>query len=88
METNSEAKLYHGCATRYSDGTRIPVNKENLCYHPTSDPFWKKVDSYNPENKQVVGGLVVISDIIDEYDVKFLDGQGHIKMNPKGISQS
>ena len=43
METNSETKLYHGCATRYSDGTRIPIKKGNLCYHPTSDPFFKKV---------------------------------------------
>ena len=35
-----------------------------------------------------MGGLVVISDIIDEYDIEFLDEQGHIKMKPKGISQS
>ena len=58
----------------------------------SSPNFWlileKKVDSRKPENKQVIGGLVVISDIIDEYDVEFLDEQGHIKMKPKGISWS
>ena len=42
METNSETKLYHGCATRYSDGTRIPIKEGILCYHPTSNPFQKK----------------------------------------------
>ena len=51
METNSETKLYHGCATRYSDGTRIPIKEGILCYHPTSNPFQKKIDSCNPENK-------------------------------------
>ena len=82
METNSETKLYHGSATRYSDGTRIPIQKGNLCYHPTSDPFWKKADLYKPENKQVIDSLVVISDIINECDVEFLDEQGPIKMKP------
>ena len=43
MKTNSETIRYHGCATRYSDGTRIPIKKGNLCYHPTSDSFFKKV---------------------------------------------
>ena len=47
--------------------------RKEIYYHPTSDPFWKKVDSCKPENKQVMGGLVVISDILYEYDVEFLD---------------
>ena len=80
--------FYHCYATRYSDGTRIPIKKGNLCYHPTSEPFWKKIDSCKPENKQVIGCLVVLSDIIDEYDVEFLDEQGHIKIKRKGISRS
>ena len=87
METNSETKLYHFCSTRYSDGTRFPIKKGNLCYHPTSALLWKKVDSYKPE-KKVIDGLVVISDIINEYDVEFLDEQGHIKLKLKGISRS
>ena len=39
METNSEMKLYGGYATGFSEGTRIPIKKGNLCYYPTSDPF-------------------------------------------------
>ena len=50
--------------------------------------FRKKTDSCKSENKQVISGLVVISDIIDEYDVEFFYQQGHIKMKPKGISGS
>ena len=42
MKANLETRLYHGCATRYRDGTRIPIKKGNLCYYPTSDSFWKK----------------------------------------------
>ena len=42
MERNSKIQLCHGCATRYSDGTRTPIKKGDPCYHPTSDPFWKK----------------------------------------------
>ena len=88
MGTNSEMELYHGCTTRYSAGTRIPIKKGDMCYHPTSDPFWKKIDSSKSENKQVIDGLTIISDIVGEYDIKFLDDQGHKKMKPKGISQS
>ena len=58
-----------------------------MCYHPTSEPFWKETDSCKPENKQVIGCLVLLSDIIDEYDVEFLDEQGHIKIKRKGISR-
>ena len=84
MEINSETKLYHGCATRCRNGTRIPIKNGHLCDHSTSDPFWKKVDSHKPET----GSLVVISDIIDEYDVEFLDEQRRRKMKPKGTSRS
>ena len=50
--------------------------------------FGKKVDSRNHENKQVIGSLLVISDIIDEYDVEFLDEQRRIRLKTKSISQS
>ena len=88
METNSEMKLYHGCATRYSYGPRIPIKKGDLRYHPTSDPFRKKIDSSKSEDKQVIRGLTIVSNIIDEYETEFLDDQGHIKIKPKGISPS
>ena len=88
METNSEMKLYHGCATRYSYGPRIPIKKGDPRYHPTSDPFWKKIDSSKSEDKQVIRGLTIVSNIVDEYDTAFFDDQGHIKIKPKGISPS
>ena len=88
MEANSEMKLYHGCATRYSYGPRMPIKKGDLRYHPTSDPFWKKIDSSTSEDKQVKGGLAIVSNIVDEYETEFLDDQGHIKIKPKGISRS
>ena len=47
--------------------------RKEVYYRPTSDPFWKKVGSCKPEYKQVMGGLVVISGITDEYGVEFFD---------------
>ena len=59
-----------------------------MCYHSTSDLFWQKIDSFKSENRQVIGGLTIIPDIVDKYDIEFLDDQRHIKIKPKGISLS
>ena len=42
MEISSKIQCYQGCATRYTEGTRIPIKKRDVCYHPTPDPFWLK----------------------------------------------
>ena len=37
-------KIYHNCATKYSNGERklFDFEKSKLCLIPTSQPFWSK----------------------------------------------
>ena len=48
--------------------------------------FWKKIGSSKSENKRVIGSPSIIFDIVDEYNIQFLDDPGHIRMKPKGTS--
>ena len=35
-------ETFHGCMTKNKDGTNRIIEKNYICYTPTSIPFWKK----------------------------------------------
>ena len=58
-------KIYHGCATRYSNGERklIDFEKGERCIYATSNPFWKEPNTCyrmkrrkSTKNRQLIKG--------------------------------
>ena len=34
-------EIYHGCAKGYKDGSHVLIKKDEKCFIPTADWFWK-----------------------------------------------
>ena len=37
------ARVFHGCMNKNNDGTNRVIEKNFICFWPTSRPFWKRV---------------------------------------------
>ena len=37
------ARVFHGCMNKNNDGTNWVIEKNFICFWPTSRPFWKRV---------------------------------------------
>ena len=38
---------FHGCMAKNKDGTNRIIEKNHICFCPTSAPFWKKIADVN-----------------------------------------
>ena len=39
--------MFHGCFSVNKDGTRTLIDKEDVCWYATNDPFWKILNDVN-----------------------------------------
>ena len=40
-------KVFHGCANKNNDGTYHVIEKNHICFWPTSRPYWKRARDVN-----------------------------------------
>ena len=36
-------KIYHGCLNKNKDGSNRLIKKDDKCFRPISEPFWKQL---------------------------------------------
>ena len=41
------SNVFHGCMNKNNDGTNQVIEINHICFWPTSQPYWKKVEDVN-----------------------------------------
>ena len=59
-------RVFHGCTNKNNDGTNRVIEKNHICFWPTSQPYWKRV-------RDVDIGVRTLSQELKQEKVKWQD---------------